>query len=69
MYLVIEIQTSDAGVVSNIVQSYSSRAEAESRYYTIMASACISSIAIHSVVLMTNEGFTIMSNCYKHSAT
>lgn len=65
-YLVFEIQTSAAGVTSTIVDTYSDKAAAESKFYTILAAACISNIPVHSAVIMTDEGFTIKSECYKH---
>lgn len=65
-YLVIEIQTSAVGTTSAIVDTYQDKAAAESKYYTILASACISNVPVHSAVIMTDEGFTIKSECYKH---
>ena len=61
-YLVIEIQNN----VVLPVHVKESRAEAESTYHMILASACISSVETHTAVLMNNEGFVIDSKCYKH---
>lgn len=61
-YLVIEIQNN----VVLPVHVKESRAEAESTFHTILASACISSVETHTAVLMNNEGFVIDSKCYKH---
>jgi len=62
MFVVIEIQNNI--VLPVIVKE--SRAEAESAYHMILASAAISAVPIHTAVLMTNEGFKIASECYKH---
>lgn len=66
MYIVIELQKNIDGVVSNIVTSYNTLAEAENKYYSILASACISTIPVHSAVIISEEGFTVRSQCYKH---
>jgi hypothetical protein len=66
MYIVVELQKNADGVVSNIVTSYNTLAEAENKYYSILASACISKIPVHSAVIISEEGFTVRSQCYKH---
>lgn len=66
MYIVIELQKNEEGVVSNLVTSHNSLAEAESKYFTILASACISTIPMHSAALLSEEGFLIRNQCYKH---
>ena len=61
-YLVMEIQNN----VVLPVHVKDNRAEAESTFHMILASACISSVETHTAVLMNNEGFVIDSKCYKH---
>jgi hypothetical protein len=65
-YIVIELQKSAEGVVSNIVSSYENLAEAESKYYSILAAAAVSEISVHSAVLISEEGFPVKNQCYKH---
>lgn len=62
MFIVMEIQ--NGTVLPVIVKE--SRAEAESAYHMILASAAISTVEVHTAVLMTNEGFMLESKCYKH---
>lgn len=69
MYIIFEIQTYDNGTVGNLVYTAENRLEAESKYHQVLAAAAISALPVHSCVLMTNEGFQIMSQCYKHEAT
>ena len=64
MYVVVEIQNN----VVLPVHVLETRAQAESTYHSILASAAISKVPVHTAVLMTNEGFTIASQCYKHGA-
>ena len=66
MYIVIELQKNEKGVVSNIVSDYATLAEAESKYYTILASAAVSNVPVHSAVIVSDEGFPVNHKCYKH---
>lgn len=63
-YLVIEIQTSEEGMVGNIVYSFDSWYEAQSKYHSVLASAAISLVPIHSAAMLTNAGGLIASMCY-----
>ena len=65
MYIVIELQKNAEGVVSNIVTDHPSMADAEHKYYTILASAAISSVPIHSAIIVSEEGFPVKHQCYK----
>ena len=66
MYIVIELQKNADGHVSNIVTEHPTLAEAESKYYTILASASISEVPIHSAIIVSEEGFPVRHQCYKH---
>lgn len=66
MYIVIELQKSTEGTVSNIVTSHNNLAEAESKFYSVLAAAAISAIPVHSAILVSEEGFPVKHQCYKH---
>ena len=66
MYIVIELQKNAEGVVSNIVTSHENLAEAESKYYSTLASAAVSKIPVHSAIIVSEEGFPVKHQCYKH---
>ena len=66
MFIVIELQKSAEGVVSNIVTEHATLAEAESKYHSILAAAAVSEISVHSAVLVSEEGFPVKNQCYKH---
>lgn len=66
MFIVIELQKNADGVVSNIVTSHEKLAEAESHYYTILAAAAVSKLPVHSAIIVSEEGFPIKHQCYKH---
>ena len=65
MFIVLEIQKSKAGVVSTIVTTKDNKAEADSTYYSILASASVSDLPVHGAVLMDECGFPLMRECYK----
>lgn len=66
MYIVIELQKNEEGVVSNLVTSHNTLAEAESKYFSVLASAAVSTIPVHSAALLSEEGFLLRNQCYKH---
>ena len=71
MYFIIETQTFDNGtsvvVLDNgAVPSASDRMAAESIYHLKLSYAAASNLPKHSVALLTEEGFCLMSECYKH---
>lgn len=66
MYIVIELQKNAEGTVSNIVTAFENLAEAESKYYTILASAAINNVPVHSAIIVSEEGFPVKHQCYKH---
>jgi hypothetical protein len=65
-YIVIELQKNADGQVSNIVTSHNNLAEAESKFYSILASAAINEVPVHSAIIVSEEGFPVKYNCYKH---
>jgi len=66
MYIVIELQTNEEGQTANIVQSYSDRNEAASRYHQILAAAAISDVKKHAAALLNEDGFCEKSEFYEH---
>lgn len=69
MYIVIELQKNKEGVVSNIVTSLNTLAEAESKYYTILAAAAVNNVPVHSAIIITEEGIPVRHQCYNHEHT
>ena len=63
-YLVIEVQTNASGEVGNFVFTFDDRNEADAKYHTLLASACVSDVPIHCIYMITNDGQFI--NCEPH---
>ena len=66
MFVVIELQKNKNGAVANIVTEHSTQSEAESKYHSILAAAAVSDVPAHSAVIVSEEGFPLMHQCYKH---
>lgn len=65
-YIVIELQKNAEGQVANLVTSHDTLAEAESTYYSILASAAISEVPVHSAIIVAEDGNPVKNNSYKH---
>ena len=66
MFIVLEIQTNANGTVGTLINSYEDQSQAASAYHTVLASAAVSSIPVHSCAMLTEEGFCVKRECYKH---
>ena len=64
MYIVIEIQKDDQ--VATIVNSYADRNVAEQKYHQILAAASVSSVQIHSAVMLEEDGRLLKRETYSH---
>lgn len=65
-YLVIELQT-NGGVVGNVINDYDNLAEAENRYYTVLAAASVSAVEIHTAMLVKSNGEIIHVDSRTHA--
>lgn len=65
-YLVIEIQKNADGGVGNFVWAYTSLNEAESKFHTVLASAAVSTVPVHSCALLNENGYCVKSQSYTH---
>ena len=68
MFIVFEIQTNADGSVGTLVTTYTDQNQAESAYHSVLSSAAISALPVHACTLMSEEGFEIKHECYKHPA-
>lgn len=66
-FIVIELQTNTDGSVGNLVYSYDTRAEAESKYHAVLSAAAVSALPIHAAVLMDNTGIVYGQQMYEHT--
>ena len=66
MYLVIELQKT-GNQVTNLVTQHETALEAESKFHTVLGFAAVSSVDVHSAVLMDEKGFVYRSESYDHT--
>ena len=62
-YIVIEMQN---GIIGGNNWSYDDRADAEVKFYQVLAEVVKSPVEVHTVMLVTGEGFPLDTKCYKH---
>ena len=67
MFIVVELQKHANGTVANIVTDHATQAEAESKYHSVLAAAAVSELPCHSAILVSEEGFPVAHQCYKHA--
>ena len=65
LYIVIELQKT-GNQMSNIVTSHSTLQDAQYKFYSVAASAAISQLDKHSVILINDDGFTIEKLTFEH---
>ena len=63
-YIVVEMQN---GIVGSNAWTYDARADAEVKEYQVLSEVVKSPVAVHTVLLMTDEGFVLDCKCYKHA--
>ena len=66
MYILIEMQTNNGQTALVQPRSYTDRLRAESAYYTALSAAAVSSVQIHTVVLLDEHGNVVKSDYYEH---
>lgn len=67
MFWVVEIQKNN-GTWSQLITSHATLAEAESKFYTILAYASVSQIEAHGAILFDDRGVYFERKVYERSA-
>ena len=65
-YVVVEMQN---GSIGGNTWVYETRADAEVKLYQVLSEVVKSPVAVHTAMLMTDEGFVLDCKCYKHEET
>ena len=63
-FIVTEMQN---GIIGSNSWVYENREDAEVKLYQVLAEVVKSPVAVHTVVMHTDEGFVLECKCYKHS--
>ena len=65
MYIVIELQTNGTSTAS-LVNSYTDKNVAYQKYHTILASASVSKVEIHTAIIMNEYGIVEARESFEH---
>lgn len=74
-YYILEIQQYANGELGHLVHwafdedPEKARLKGESKYYEVLSAAAVSELPMHSAILVSQEGFPVMHQCYKHEPT
>lgn len=66
MFTVIELQTTN-GITSVISTVFQDRSQAEQKFHETLSYASVSSVDIHSVSILSPEGFVLKNDVYFHN--
>ena len=66
MFAVIEMQTTNGVTAVVPPATYADRNQAEAKFHTILASAAVSAVEIHSCAVLDERGVAILNHCYYH---
>lgn len=66
MYTIIELQTTNGVTVALPAVIKANREQAEQEFHSKLSFAAVSSVGIHSVIMLNAEGVRIKGECYKH---
>lgn len=64
MFIVLEIQRTNT--ISAIPTAFGSRDSAEEKYHDVLRTAAVSSVPVHSCVLLDDAGYRIKRETYYH---
>ena len=66
MFFIMEIQKTDDTHVAHLMHVADTRQEADSKYHMVLGAAAISSVPVHSAIILTDEGVPIRHESYIH---
>ena len=69
MYTVIEIQTNEDNASGTLVTSFEKLEQAWAKYHAVLSAAAISTLPVHTAVLLTNAGTVLASESYHHDVS
>lgn len=66
-YIVIELQKNSDGSVGNLVYAFNTKAQAESKYYSVLSAAAVSTVPVHSAILIQEDAMPIAFKSFTHN--
>ena len=65
MFYVLELQTDQSGSV--LVWSYDNLPQAESKFYSILSAAAVSSVRKHGAIILNEDGIMLKHEVFNHT--
>jgi hypothetical protein len=65
MLIILELQKT-GNTLAHLLTTHESRDEAESKYHTVLSAAAVSSVNVHSAVMLDDTGRWIKGETYYH---
>lgn len=66
--IIVEIQHSNSGSTATICTTHADRSEAEQKYHKVLSAAAVSSVDVHSAVMLDDDGTQIKRESYYHGS-
>ena len=66
MFIIMEVQSFADGGISTPCYAYSDQNRAEQKYHSVLSSAAVSALPKHTCFMLTDDGYVVKSECYKH---
>lgn len=66
MYAVVELQKTNDSTLLHLINSYQTINEAYNKYHTILAAAAISTVPLHSAVILSETGDVLSTEHFVH---
>ena len=63
-YLVVEMQKNDS--IASVSYSFNDRNEAMAKYHALLSVAAVSTVPVHTVVILTEDGVAIAHESFNH---
>jgi len=67
MYVVVELQKSAENAVASLVSTHETLQEAESKFHQVLSYAAVSTLPLHSCVLLNEDAYVIKNESYSHN--
>ena len=67
--VVIEIQHSNSGETACLTNTFSDQNLAEQKYHTVLSAAAVSTVNVHSAVMLDDTGRLIKNETYYHGTS
>ena len=67
MFIVIEFQKNDEGQISTLVTTHDTLHDAESKFHQVLSYAAVSSLPLHSCMILNEKTYVIKTEVYTHT--